>query len=162
VAWENNSSGSDWDIYGAHVTPGGMVFDSGPVVSQQGDQKEVGLCRGNGSQTFLAYQGWASTVGGKGYNDYRIWGKMNPSPAVEEMTESDVRITNDGATIVRRVLHLPEASNLQPRAVGLLDISGRKVMDLKPGANDVRALAPGVYFVREAQAQAVRKVVKLK
>jgi hypothetical protein len=34
------------------------------------------------------------------------------------------------------------------------------------GANDVRALAPGVYFVREAQAQAqaqaVRKVVKLK
>ena len=27
-------------------------------------------------------------------------------------------------------------------------------MDLKPGANDVRALAPGVYFVREAQAQA--------
>jgi hypothetical protein len=43
----------------------------------------------------------------------------------------------------------------------LLDISGRKVQDLKPGANDVRTLAPGVYFVREAQAQArvVRKVV---
>jgi hypothetical protein len=31
----------------------------------------------------------------------------------------------------------------------LLDISGRKVMDLRPGANDVRALAPGVYFVAE-------------
>jgi hypothetical protein len=44
-----------------------------------------------------------------------------------------------------------------------MDASGRKVMDLKPGANDVRALAPGVYFVREAQAQAqaqaIRKVV---
>jgi len=42
-------------------------------------------------------------------------------------------------------------------------ISGRKVLDLKPGPNDVRSLAPGVYFVREAQtqaqAQAVRKVV---
>jgi hypothetical protein len=37
------------------------------------------------------------------------------------------------------------------------------VLELKPGANDVRALAPGVYFVREAQAQAqaVRKIVKL-
>jgi hypothetical protein len=34
------------------------------------------------------------------------------------------------------------------RAV-LLDASGRKVLDLKAGANDVRALAPGVYFVRE-------------
>jgi hypothetical protein len=46
----------------------------------------------------------------------------------------------------------------------LLDISGRQVLDLKPGANDVRALAPGVYFVRELSAaspkpQAVRKVV---
>lgn len=31
----------------------------------------------------------------------------------------------------------------------LLDISGRKVMDLKPGANDVSRLSPGVYFLRE-------------
>jgi hypothetical protein len=29
----------------------------------------------------------------------------------------------------------------------LLDVSGRKVLDLLPGANDVRTLAPGVYFV---------------
>jgi hypothetical protein len=37
------------------------------------------------------------------------------------------------------------------------------VLDLQAGPNDVRALAPGVYFVREAQAQAqaqaMRKVV---
>jgi hypothetical protein len=39
----------------------------------------------------------------------------------------------------------------------LLDISGRKVSELHSGVNDMRALAPGVYFVREAQA--VRKVV---
>jgi len=45
-----------------------------------------------------------------------------------------------------------------PKAA-LLDISGRKVLDLHPGANSVRALAPGVYFVREAQAQAIHKVV---
>jgi len=36
-------------------------------------------------------------------------------------------------------------------------------MELLPGANDVRALAPGVYFTREtqaqAQAQAIRKIV---
>ena len=39
------------------------------------------------------------------------------------------------------------------------DLSGREFLDLKPGANDVRSLAPGVYFVRAAQAQAMRKVV---
>jgi hypothetical protein len=45
----------------------------------------------------------------------------------------------------------------------LLDVSGRRVMRLRPGLNDVGRIAPGVYFVKEAQAQAqahvVRKVV---
>jgi hypothetical protein len=40
----------------------------------------------------------------------------------------------------------------------LLDAAGRKVMGLHAGANDVSRLAPGVYFVREAQAQVLRKV----
>jgi subtilisin family serine protease len=74
--------------------------------------------------------------------------------------------TSGAATIVRGVLFLPEAARSKRQAASMLDISGRKVLDLTPGANDVRALAPGVYFVREAQAQAqaptVRKVVKLK
>jgi hypothetical protein len=161
VAWENNSSGSDWDIYGAHVTPGGTVFDSGPVVSQLEDQTCPRLCCGNGSQMLLVYQGWAGIVGGKGYYNYRIWGKMNPSPAVEEMTEAHIRMTNSGASIVRGVLYLPEASSHKPKATSwLLDVSGRKVLDLMPGANDVRALAPGVYFVREAQAQAQAQAVR--
>jgi hypothetical protein len=42
------------------------------------------------------------------------------------------------------------------------------VLNLHPGANDVRALAPGVYFVREElqasgpKPQAIRKVVLTK
>jgi hypothetical protein len=50
------------------------------------------------------------------------------------------------ATVIRRVLNLPRPLDLSIPSV-LLDISGRKVMDLRPGANDVHALAPGVYFV---------------
>ncbi len=49
---------------------------------------------------------------------------------------------------------------------GLLDIVGRKVMDLRPGPNDTRHLAPGVYFVREegprgqvSEGSSVRKIV---
>jgi hypothetical protein len=60
--------------------------------------------------------------------------------------------------VVNRQLNLAGCK----RAV-LLDASGRKVLDLKAGANSVQGLAPGVYFVREAQAQAqaqaVRKVI---
>jgi hypothetical protein len=65
------------------------------------------------------------------------------------------------ASVVRNVLFLP-ANGEGRRAKGkLLDISGRKVLDLHQGANDVSRLPPGVYFVREAQAQAqaVRKVI---
>jgi DNA-binding beta-propeller fold protein YncE len=52
------------------------------------------------------------------------------------------------ATVVRGVLNLGVDSrqNTGYRAE-LLDATGRRVMKLKPGANDVRAVAPGVYFV---------------
>jgi hypothetical protein len=78
-------------------------------------------------------------------------------------------------TIIRGVLFLPRdmtgaGHDVNAGHLGscpkpsLLDISGRMVMDLRPAENDVRALAPGVYFVREAvsgsrSAAGVRKVV---
>jgi YVTN family beta-propeller protein len=72
-----------------------------------------------------------------------------------------------GATIVRGVLKMPLTANRLPHTAGLLNIDGRKVLDLKPGANDVSRLAPGVYFVSEHTAVSseprrtyrVRKVV---
>ena len=65
------------------------------------------------------------------------------------------------ATIVRNVLLLGDCprTGTVPKTV-LLDISGRKVADLRPGANDVSRLSPGVYFVREAQAQAQAQTVQ--
>ncbi len=71
---------------------------------------------------------------------------------------AEVRATN-AATIVRGVLLLPPSLLSPPSS--LLSIDGRKVMDLKPGANDVSRLSPGVYFVRQtqAQAQAMRKLI---
>lgn len=47
----------------------------------------------------------------------------------------------------RTVLHL---AGTQPAA--LLDISGRELLRLRPGANDIRSLAPGVYFIQSALA----------
>ncbi|MCX6844808.1 MAG: hypothetical protein NTX53_21300 [candidate division WOR-3 bacterium] len=166
AVWQDRRSGSDWDIYGARVTPGGVVFDGGSVVRQEEYQFYPRLALGTGNQMFLVYQGWAGTVGGKGYSSYRIWGKMDPSPAIADMTEPEVRMTNSGATIVRGVLFLngdcPRTGTVPKTA--LLDAAGRKVVELHPGANDVSRLAPGVYFVREAvsgkrSAVSVRRVV---
>jgi YVTN family beta-propeller protein len=88
------------------------------------------------------------------------------SPGIEEATNNERGMMRAGPTVVRGVLNLqPAIYNLQSEIV-LLAADGRKVMDLHPGANDVRALVPGVYFVREAQAQAqaqaVRKIVLTK
>jgi hypothetical protein len=71
------------------------------------------------------------------------------------------RADRPSATIVRGVLFLPSSPLSTPHS--LLSIDGRKVLDLKPGANDVSRLAPGIYFVRdesrELSAVSCRKVV---
>jgi hypothetical protein len=69
-----------------------------------------------------------------------------------------------GPSVVRGVLFVAGARDEgQGTRDELLDISGRKVLNLKSGANDVSHLAPGIYFVREAhaqaQAQAICKVI---
>jgi len=74
-------------------------------------------------------------------------------------------------TVVRGVLSLPRdmteirpgISDRVPRPT-LLDISGRNVLDLLPGPNDVRHLASGVYFIRAPSAasgkpSAITKVI---
>jgi hypothetical protein len=111
-----------------------------------------------------------------------IWfATTNPLAIAEEPTRLPIS-AQPSATVVRGVLVLGgngdspserEDARYSPHfpamsRAALLDIGGREVMELRPGANDVRALAPGVYFVREAQAQAqaqaqaLRKIVVTK
>ena len=60
-------------------------------------------------------------------------------------------------TILRGALFIPPS--LHP-SISLLDLSGRKVLDLRPGPNDVRSLAPGVYFVCRASGVSRVAVVR--
>jgi hypothetical protein len=53
--------------------------------------------------------------------------------------------------VVRGSLRLPPGPG-SPARRSLLDASGRRVLELRPGPNDVRRLAPGVYFVRASGA----------
>jgi hypothetical protein len=76
-------------------------------------------------------------------------GAQPPAPSIEH-----------GASIVRGTLWLSPASSLKPQASSLLDIGGREVMKLHVGRNDVRALAPGVYFMRlDAKGRATKIVI---
>jgi large repetitive protein len=151
VAWHDSRNGTDCDIHGARVTPGGTVFDGGSILSKQGNQLYPRLCRGSSGQMSLVYQDWAGTLGGKTYNAERVWGMMDPNPAITEVTKPGVRLMNRGATIIRGVLMLGDRGPKTGDRAQLLDVSGRKVMELRAGANDVRALAAGVYFIKEGQ-----------
>jgi hypothetical protein len=67
-------------------------------------------------------------------------------------------------SLVRGVLMMEDRGRKTEDRAELLDVSGRWAMGLKPGANDVRTLAPGIYFVRQASsmmrgASSVTKVV---
>jgi hypothetical protein len=64
------------------------------------------------------------------------------------------------ATLVRGVLVLPgdRTQNTGHRAE-LLDATGREVMALCPGANDVSRLSPGVYFLRRSAERELQRVV---
>ena len=149
VVWQDTGGGSGIDLFGARIRPDGTVFDKGRVVTQQGDQTLPALVRGSGSQLFLVYQGWAGVVGGRTYNTNRIWGDMNPNPGIEESPGPQATSHKLEPTIIRGVFDLqPAIYNLQSEIV-LLSVDGRKVLDLHPGANDVRALASGVYFVTQ-------------
>jgi len=91
-----------------------------------------------------------------------IWFATNAPVGIAEQPTQPPINAQPSPTVIRGVLVLGgngdspsgrEDARYSPHfpvmsRAALLDIGGRKVMDLGPGANDVRALAPGVYFVR--------------
>jgi len=68
-------------------------------------------------------------------------------PGTGETSTAELRTTNTGPCIVRGILYL----RVSPFTIhaSLFDMTGRRVMSLVPGANDVSSLAPGAYFIRE-------------
>ncbi|OYD16230.1 hypothetical protein CH330_03475 [candidate division WOR-3 bacterium JGI_Cruoil_03_51_56] len=87
---------------------------------------------------------------------------------IEETMNEERPTMNRLPTIVRGVLHLGAGLGHNPNSPGgiglcpapcLLDAAGRKVMELHLGANDIRHLSPGVYFVRREKNNQTTKVV---
>lgn len=85
--------------------------------------------------------------------------KYVQEPGVEETTSVGRGTMNVGPTIVRGVLRIGDRGQKTGDRAELLDATGHRVLELHPGENDVRRLAPGVYFARDASS--VRRVVIL-
>ena len=78
---------------------------------------------------------------------------------IEESRKPQAPSYKPEATIVRGVLNMGvDSRQYSAYRAEMLDISGRKVMALKAGANDVSHLAPGVYLVRTGPSLS-RKVI---
>jgi hypothetical protein len=84
--------------------------------------------------------------------------RRNITAGVEERPEPQATSHKLQATITHGVLLLGDCprTGTVPKAV-LLDAAGRVVLELQPGPNDVRGLAPGIYFLSSGPSAVSRK-----
>jgi hypothetical protein len=145
--------------YASSSNPGGW---SDPVAI---NEHQVGT--GRAIRPLLVYSpGCPGTGGGCIFVGAGLQNLYFNAPWLTALHEAEERHSGRArsATLVRGVLNLQAHGRQHPAyRARLLDVSGRTVLVLKPGANDVRGVAPGVYFVHaEAEAgrtETVRKVV---
>jgi hypothetical protein len=168
-----------FDDYGPGGSPGDTIFaetvrvtDAGwyavapehPVAFFEGAFFVCGTSVGLDTVSFgmdsirpLSFQGWEYTGAWAPSRDMALRDVCanatvyGPVGILDETMNDERGTMNVGPTVVRGVLVLGAVDSRQNTGhrAELLDAAGRKVMALRPGANDVRALAPGVYFVRQ-------------
>ncbi|HTW91923.1 MAG TPA: exo-alpha-sialidase [bacterium] len=159
IVWFGLSGGAG--IFCLHSSDGGASWDSAATLVSGSSSPAMPFIDLSGSVLHVI---WKDTRDGHG----AIYYKRNPTGnlGIEESLKPQAASHKPVATIIHGVLFLngdcPRMGAV-PKTV-LLDVSGRKVIDLCPGPNDVSRLAPGVYFVRSASdvmgdASSVRKVV---
>jgi hypothetical protein len=107
----------------------------------------VDVAFGDSDQPLIAYQKSSGLCLARGEN----------VTGVDEQEENRVGRDARSPGLARSTVRLEDG-----QSGALLDIAGRRVMGLVPGENDIRHLAPGIYFLRSAESgarSAVRKVV---
>jgi hypothetical protein len=132
---------------------GGIGCNSFQVISVADPTQpvEVGYYGGVGEHS-VAYAGDYALVGG-----HRALYIMQYIGSGAKETEKVAAQVLNCATVVRGVLFLPEAPDHKLLPASLLDVSGRRVLSLHSGANDIHGLAPGIYFVRSGLSAVSRE-----
>ncbi len=152
---------SDSTIYAAaRVDTSGNVLHVGDWFGVPGFDQGFDAVSGSGPELLLLFSCWTDTAHGRSYKANRLWGRLGAVPGIEQAGNGQAIRAGSGGSVVRGLLMIEDRGRTTGDRDALLDISGRKVMSLQPGANDVSGLAPGVYFVRAAErASIVRKVI---
>jgi hypothetical protein len=162
VLWDNWGDMDSTRFAVARIDTAGNLIRSGAWFGIPGYHNGFDAVYGSGPDLLLLFSGWTDVAFGRRYSAYRLWGRLGEVPGIADAGNQQAKRVAGGATIVRGVLLLSGRTSSSPS--WLLDAAGRSVMELRPGANDVRALAPGVYFMREAsgvgrEASRVTKVI---
>jgi hypothetical protein len=126
-----------------------MVHTDGSAVEGNEPDPSRQLVAGQSGALFLPWFNWTGEVDRKADDVERIWGSVN---SLFDAPESEApsalqRGGYAGPAIVRGKLMWRATTPSLPTRGEPLDIDGRKLLDLKSGANNVRDLAPGMYFV---------------
>ena len=104
------------------------------------------------SALLLSHDTLYAALGNRGLFRYRLYSESS-GLELEPIGGVEVRPLRVWPSVARSVLNLAGRDE-----VALFDATGRRVLRLKSGANDVRALAPGVYFARDEKGRTSAKV----
>jgi hypothetical protein len=145
AVWRSQAGGTNYQlVYGQRDTDG--VWSTPMILTglDSGDVNRPSIACDADSGIHIV---WYDASSGNP-DVYYLRGFMQGFSAVESRPSSLVFRPCVSATIVRGVLMIGDRRPKTGDRAELLDASGRKVLDLTTGANDIGALAPGVYFVR--------------
>ncbi len=157
VVWEDFRSGYEKDIYGAKVSPYGLVIDSFSVSLQPKNQCSPSLVKGFGSQLLIVYAGWVDSINCRPANTYRLWGKFYPFIGIKK---NCYQFPN--SHLFLKIYPNPTSSYFSISIpsdvdrVRIYDASGRLIKDkeLKENEKDFRAVRieieekEGIYFIK--------------
>ena len=172
AAWDDGAG-----LHRVHLDTAGRKLDS---IAFEPPPDLVGApsvaCQGS-YHDLMVWNRFTPTIHGRTAEAARVWGLFEPpTGGIEEKPNGEVRATTRMPTIIRGVLVLGAVDSRQNTAYGaapsdggrcgqLLDAAGRKVVELKRGANDVSRIPPGIYFVHstiDIRNPAITKVVVTK
>ncbi len=140
-----------------------------------GAERWVSQYKGNGGSNAARWVTWGSdgyvyatgfAMGKSGLPDILAMG-LESSAGIRQTVDSRRVAKPRLPTLVTSTLALRPTDYRTPSTAALYSIDGRRVAVLKPGANDIGYLAPGVYFVRQGSRgqgskETKEKIVKLK
>jgi hypothetical protein len=159
AVWCSQAGGSNFQLaYGQRDTGG--VWSS-PVILTALDSGDVShpsiACDADSGVHVVWYDASSGNP-----DVYYLHGVVPGSGVAEPGPLSLVSRPFAATTVVGGILNLqPAIYNLQSEII-LLSVDGRKVLDLRPGANDLRTLAPGVYFLRSSDGEPLRRLVVIR